>query len=156
MFRTITDANGNIVNYLMAVHVAPHLVVISNPPLTFEEDGFQFSVADTLTAFYSNDPGGSEDDEFDLIGTTPGRWTKATSTQPVPEPGTLLLLSLVSFSWEAADSACDVRSGAHRRLLTIWARLSLRLPRGSRKAAGPSTANSKDAVVIRTSIELPA
>jgi hypothetical protein len=88
-----TDANGNIVNYLMAVHVAPHLVFISNPPLTFEEDEMQFTVADTLTAFYAPDPGGSEETEFDLIGSTPGRWTKATGPQPVPEPGTLLLLS---------------------------------------------------------------
>jgi PEP-CTERM motif-containing protein len=88
-----TDANGNIVNYMMAVHVAPHLLVISNPPLTFEEDGMQFSLADGLTAFYAPDPGGSEEDEFDLFGSTPGRWTKVTSPQPVPEPGTLLLLS---------------------------------------------------------------
>ena len=88
-----TDSNGNIVNYGMAVHIAPHLVVITNPPSTFEEDGFQFSIADALTAFYAPDPGGSEEDEFDLFGSTPGHWSKVTGPQPVPEPGTLLLLS---------------------------------------------------------------
>jgi hypothetical protein len=94
-----TDADGNIVNYLMGVHVAPHIVLISNPPLTFEEteDGevVTFSFADTITAFYARDPGGSEDVEWDVFGSTPGKWTKVT-TDPdpttVPEPGTLLLL----------------------------------------------------------------
>jgi hypothetical protein len=88
-----TDASGNIVNYLMGVHVAPHLVFIANPPQTFEDDGMQFSVADALTAFYAADPGGSDETEFDLFGSTPGHWTMVTGVQAVPEPGTLLLVS---------------------------------------------------------------
>jgi hypothetical protein len=86
-----TDAAGNIVNYVMAVHVIPHLLSIGNPPFTFEEDGQTFTFADGVTAFFARDPGGSEEEEFDVFGTTPGRWTKVTTD--VPEPGTLLLLS---------------------------------------------------------------
>jgi hypothetical protein len=96
-----TDADGNIVNYLMGVHVAPHHIFISNPPLTFEEteDGvpFTFTVADFLVGYYAPDPGGSEDLEFDLLAATPGKWTRVTTDPdpdptPVPEPGTLLML----------------------------------------------------------------
>jgi hypothetical protein len=90
-----TDADRNIVGWGMAVHVAPHLIFISNPPRTFEEDGLTFTLADGLTAFYAPDPGGSEDLEWDVFGSTPGRWTKVTTDPdptPVPEPGTLLLL----------------------------------------------------------------
>ena len=85
-----TDAAGNIVNYVMAVHVIPHLFAIMNPPITVQEDEDTFTFSDAVTAFFARDPGGSEEEEFDVFGSIPGHWTRVTTD--VPEPGTLLLL----------------------------------------------------------------
>jgi hypothetical protein len=90
-----TDADGNIVSWVMGVHVAPHIIGTLNPPSEFTEDGEHFFIADALTAFYAPDPGGSEDVEWDVFGSTPGKWTKVTTDPdptPVPEPGTFFLL----------------------------------------------------------------
>ena len=84
-----TDVNGNIVNYVMAVHVLPHILLIANPGFA-ESDSVLIS--DVITAFYAPDPGGSEELEWDVFGTTPGQWTRVvTEPQPIPEPGTLFL-----------------------------------------------------------------
>jgi hypothetical protein len=90
-----TDAAGNIVSYVMLVHVAPHIIGIFNPPMELSEDGESFALADIINPYYAGDPGGSEDLEWFAISSTPGRWTKVTTDPdptPVPEPGTLFLM----------------------------------------------------------------
>jgi hypothetical protein len=83
-----TDADGNIVTYQMGVHVLPHLIFITSPPMEIVDGDEHFFIADGLTAFYAPDIG-TEDFEWDVFGSTPGRWT---GPQPVPEPATVLLL----------------------------------------------------------------
>jgi hypothetical protein len=85
-----TDSAGNIVNWIMATHVAPNIIGIANPPFQCKACGPTELIADILNVNYGPDLG-NDSVEWDVATNTPGRWTELSA---VPEPSTLLLTSL--------------------------------------------------------------
>ena len=84
-----TDANGNILDYIMGTSPAPGtvgtLVFVVNPPFFCEEcDGIDLASGVAVNF-------GDDEIEWDAFSTVPGEWTRVKA---VPEPSTLMLIGL--------------------------------------------------------------